>query len=535
MKRLLSILIALAMLCSVAAFAEEGERAFTGIGIVTTQQGEAQGVLDPEYDVTVFKGVPYAAPPVGDLRWAAAQDPEGWEGVRVFDTYADAATQPSYVAWFKSEDFKNGWGGFYKADIPANGEDCLYLNITTPATAPDANLPVIVWFHGGGYNHGWSFEPEFDAQQLAGKGAVVVTVGTRLNILGLLALPQFADENGQSGNWIVSDIAKSIEWVHNNIAAFGGDPERITVAGQSGGSGKTTVARVSPLSGPYVRGTINQSSLSAFGSYGTQEQAYEAGYALLDYLGLPHDVSAEELRTIPLETLRDAIDNAGFSGSFFLDGYSLTENPRDFYLREGQLNGKNMMAGLVFGESGAYTATTAAELYAQIREQFGDELCDKYGLESLIEITDGNVAYYNTAIKAWYGLEATRIAGEIIKKQNPDANFYTYTFGRIPQSTEWGWHSLDLWYMFGSLRPGDYENDWTVHDYATADACTSYWANFAASGNPNGYGVPEWADGTDGDFMFLDASSVCYAGTPLDPIFHEFFIQQNGLESFFAE
>ncbi len=535
MKKMLSCLLTCVLAASMfaAVVPAEEEAAFKGIGVVATQQGEAEGVVDPDYDVTIFKGVPYAAPPVGDLRWAAPEDPASWEGVRVFDEFADAAVQPSYIDMFKGDAFKNGWGAFYKSDSPSNSEDCLYLNIYTPAVSADESYPVLVWFHGGGLGHGWSYEPEFDAQALSEKGVVVVTVGTRLNILGCLALPQLADENGASGNWIVMDIAKSIEWVHNNIAGFGGDPERINVAGQSGGSSKTTASLVSPLSNPYVKGTINQSALGAFGTYKTLEQAYEDGYALLDYLELPHDVSAEELRALPEETLRDAIDNAGFAASIIIDGKAITENPRDFYLREGALNGKSMMAGLVFGESGNYEATTAEELYAQIREQFGDELCDKYGLEDLIEITDGTVGYYNTAIKAWYGLEATRIYGEIMLKQNEDASFYTYTFGRIPQSTAWGWHSLELWYMFGSLRPGDYENDWTAHDYATADICTSYWANFAASGDPNGYGVADWASGEDGAFMFLDAPSICYEGTPLDPIFDEYFIAQNSLEAYF--
>ena len=260
---------------------------------------------------------------------------------------------------------------------------------------------------------------------------------------------------------------------------------------------------------------------------------YEESYKVLDYLGLPRDVSAEELRALPVEKIRDAMDNSGFAASIIIDGKAIVESPRDYYLREGQLNGKSMMAGYVFGESGSYTATTAAELYAQIREQFGDELCDKHNLEALVEITDGNVAYYNSVIKSWYGLESTRIYGEIMLKQNEDADFYTYTFGRIPAHTEWGWHSLELWYMFGSLRPGNYEADWTVLDYATADACTSYWANFAANGDPNGYGVPEWKSGEDGAFMFLDATSVCYEGSLLDAIFDEYFIAQNGLEAYF--
>ncbi len=534
MKKRVALFLCLAMILATGAFASAS--AFEGLGVVATAYGNVSGVTGPDYDVTIFKGIPYAAPPVGDLRWKAPQDAEPWEGTKVCDTYGNAAVQPAYVAGFakSNPEYAPTWGGFYPDGFPENSEDCLYLNVFTPAVKGDENLPVFVWFHGGGLNHGYSYEAEFDAQGLADKGVVVVTVGTRLNIFGLLCLPQLSAETeyGGSGDYIVMDIAKSIQWVSENIAAFGGDPSRIHVGGQSGGSSKTTAALVSPLSNAYVAGTVNQSALGAFGSYRTLEQGYEAGLAALDALGLAHDVSVEELRALPAEDVIAVVDGGNFSGSTVIDGYALVESPKDFYLRAGQLDGVNMMAGNVFGESGDYEAATAADLYAAIREQFGDALCDKYALETALEVTDGNVGYYNRAVKSWYALYSARLYGEIMMKQN-SGNFYSFHFGRIPPTNEWGWHSAELWYMFGSLRPGNYEREWEVWDYVTADAMTSYWSNFFANGDPNGYGVQEWKNGAEGAFMYLDAVSTCYESTPLDEIFREFYITANGLEAFF--
>ena len=234
--RVVLYLVALMMLLSGVALGEEAP--FAGLGEVTTKFGVVSGVTGNDFPVTLYKGVPYAAPPVGDLRFAAAEDPQPWEGVRVCDAYAPTAIQPSYLATFSTlPDYAASWGAFYPENYPES-EDCLYLNIITPATKGDEKLPVYMWYHGGGLNHGYSYELEFDAEALASKGIIVVQVGHRLNIFGLLALPQLTEANGKggSGNWIVTDLAKSIEWVYHNIEGFGGDPSRITISGQSGGS-----------------------------------------------------------------------------------------------------------------------------------------------------------------------------------------------------------------------------------------------------------------------------------------------------------
>lgn len=530
-KCALVFLTLLVFLFTFTAQAEDGERAFTGLGEISTNFGKITGVVGNDYDVTIYKGIPYAAPPVGELRWTPAQDPAPWEGVRACDSFAPTAIQPSYLKNFSPDipEYAPTWGAFYPETYPES-EDCLYLNVTTPAVEGNENLPVYIWYHGGGLNHGYSYELEFDAQALASKGIIVVTVGHRLNVFGLLALPQLTEANGYggSGNWIVTDIAKSIEWVFNNIKAFGGDPSRITVSGQSGGSSKTTAALVSPLSNQYVTGTLNQSSLGAFGTYRSQEDGYEAGYAVLDALGLPRDCTVEQLRAVPVDDLKKVVDDGVFKGSIVIDNFAITKSPKEFYLTPGALNGKNMMAGNIFGESGAYEATTAKELYAAIRAQFGDELCNKYDLENAVEITDGMVPYYKTAIKSWFASYSTRLYGEIMTAQN-DGKFFTYTFGRIPPSNEWSWHSAELWYQFGSYRLGKYERPWTIWDDVTAEVTMNFWSNFVKNGDPNGYGLPKWTGGESGAYMFVDAEPYLIPSTPLDGIFREHLINVNQL------
>ena len=213
------------------------------IGTVKTKYGLISG---EEYTgqykgITVFRGVPYAKPPLGALRWAPPEEPEPWEGVKVCDTFPDAAVQDFLADRHRDEYYVNG--------TPSMSEDCLYLNICTPAGAPGEKHPVFLWFHGGGLTNCFAFEPQFDPRELAKKGILVVTVGQRLSLFGYLSLPQLSrEQGGKSGNYGLMDQFRALDFVYENIEAFGGDPERITVGGQSGGSSKCCVMAASPAS-----------------------------------------------------------------------------------------------------------------------------------------------------------------------------------------------------------------------------------------------------------------------------------------------
>ncbi|MDO4549287.1 MAG: carboxylesterase family protein, partial [Clostridia bacterium] len=262
MKKLVCWVTVIMMLltCCPMAFAQEAELLL----VAETVYGTVSGVAETE-DVAIFKGVPYAAPPVGELRWKAPQDPESWEGVLACDEYAPMAMQIlSTTDWYGPEFYYE-----YMDSYPNMSEDCLYLNVATPATSVDDNYPVIVYIHGGANMHGYSYEPEFDPTQLANKGVVVVTIGHRLGLFGYMATPELSEDSdyGSSGNYTLLDLIKGLEWVQENIASFGGDPSRVTIAGQSAGAGSVLNLMVSPMAkGLFHNAFLSTRSINVFGT-----------------------------------------------------------------------------------------------------------------------------------------------------------------------------------------------------------------------------------------------------------------------------
>jgi len=506
------------------------------LGIVKTKFGSVWGVSGQDYKTaTIFKGIPYAAPPVGELRWKPPQDPKPWDGIRVCETYANAAWMGSYFKEMLAKPNSTYWQ-FYAEGVPPMSEDCLYLNVATPAVTGNERLPVMIWFHGGGFAHGWSYEVEFNPEGLANKGVIVVSVGTRLNIFGFLSLPQLSAESSYkgSGNYGLMDCSKAIQWVHDNIQGFGGDPNNITVFGQSGGSGKTTGVLISPLSRNLIKNTINQSALGPFGKYKTLKEGEAAGVAWLKSMGLSENISAAELRKIDARILISG-DFDPRTGAFgpIIDGYSLLENPVDFYLGKGNLDGKNMMFGGVFGESEAFKATTAKDLYAELKTKYGDKLFDKYKINDALQLTDANTAYYRYALASDEALMTARVYAEVNTKLNNTCKTFVYRFGHVTPGADWAWHSSELWYTFASLRKGvEYEPHWTFFDDLTAEVLSSYWSNFAKKGDPNDYGLSRWPQGGNLGYMFLDGMSYSKEEplSPWEKLLREYCIAKNGLE-----
>jgi para-nitrobenzyl esterase len=499
------------------------------LSIVKTKFGSVWGVSGQDYKtVTVFKGIPYAAPPVGELRWKPPQDPKSWDGIRVCDTYAAAAWQsPGLLPLIlKYPELR----AFHPNGLPPQSEDCLYLNVATPAVTGNEKLPVMIWLHGGGFSQGYSFEPEFNPEGLANKGVIVVSVGMRLGALGFLSLPQLSGESSYkgSGNYGLMDCSKAIQWVHDNIQGFGGDPDNITVFGQSGGSGKTTAVLISPLSRKLIKNTIYQSALNAFGKYKTLKEAETAGVAWLKANGIPENISAAELRKIDA---RIFVAN-DFGGSPIIDGYYMFESPVDFYLGKGNLEGKNMMFGNVLGEAAPFKATTAKDLYAELKTKYG-QLFDKYKINEVLQITDGTADYYRYALASDDSLMNSRIYAEANAKLNQTCKTFAFIFGHVEPGFDWGVHCAELWYMFYSLRKdGAYQPHWVFSDFLTAEVLSSYWSNFAKKGDPNDYGLSRWPQGGNLGYMFLDGMSYS-KGEPVGPwekLLREYCIQKNGLE-----
>ena len=240
---------------------------------VSTKYGRLEGVRSGIQKITVFRGIPYAKAPVGALRWHAPVEPEKWDGIKDCSRFAPAAIQTEHPK-----------GSFYEVEFYQGGvdisEDCLYLNIW--ADLEKTAQPVMVWFHGGAYMHGFGHEMEFDGDAIAKRGAILVTVNYRVGVLGYMAHPALTARDGHSGNYGLMDQIFALKWVQENIAAFGGDPENVTIFGQSAGGGSVQSIMTSPLARGLFRRSIIQSAGSPLKSLGGERQLSEAERTGLD-------------------------------------------------------------------------------------------------------------------------------------------------------------------------------------------------------------------------------------------------------------
>jgi para-nitrobenzyl esterase len=543
--RRLALILSLALLLASILAPALGEEPST-ITLAQTLYGPVSGVV--ENGVSHFRGVPFAKPPVGELRWQAPENPEPWTQTLVCDSFAPASMQimETYDWW--GPEFYYDW---IDATLPAS-EDCLYLNIVTPAISTEEKLPVFIWFHGGASVHGYSFEPEFEASKLAAKGVIVVTAAYRLGLWGYMATPELSESSplGVSGNYGLLDQIQSIRWIKENIEAFGGDPDNITIGGQSAGASAVTQILTSPLSKGLVQRAIINSSFGALGGLRTQEAIYQSSANYLEQHGFS-GLSVEELRALPTsafmtpEMTRAEADGSGWGT--YLDGYALTMSPRDFYLSEGALEGIDVLFGSNSGEgNGSFGVQEQETIMANAKNAYGD-LFDKYNFAELYKGTDDlGATLESVRLRSERGAIQHLVIAQVLRKLNPDSSFYPYFFTHWPPQREaevrWAWHSAELWYFFNSMRFVPEQRDWTALDLSIGDSLSSYWANFMRAGDPNGAGLPYWPEVTRDEAYFMNLGDTfvpqnrLYEGAKKadrDEFMYESVITSNRLESFF--
>jgi para-nitrobenzyl esterase len=531
------------------------------IGVVSTKYGKLQGVeLDGKYQgITLFKGVPYAKAPVGDLRWRPPVEPDPWEGIRICDTYG-----PAPIQQFRYEDINASiivGSENYFMGYPEVSEDCLYINICTGAAQADEKRPVFIWYHGGGLTNGFSYEIEFDPAEMARRGIIVVQVGQRLNIFGYMALPQLTAEQGKSGNYGLMDQIMALDWISENIAAFGGDPDNITVGGQSGGTLKAcSVAAAEPARGR-VKRVIAQSWIQWMLKFHTLEQAEVIGTDYLKLKGLDPNLSLSELRAIDAKELfgynvpRDLLPGDLVYDQELVPCLTMRECFDQYFAGVDILCGSNFGEAEVFASAGAskeyychYNEASNKSLGMKTnrrldtREQFQSfyksllgDLYDTYDFDGLVQVTDQN-AWRNARKLAAYGacgmgkntlsrsLIQHRIFGMHFSKSHPGSKVYSYLWSHImPVKTEYiaqgldpedllAFHSSELWYTFDSMREGvPPTRPWRISDYQLADILCSYWANFIRSGDPNAKELPYWPM-TEDDYGYIEIDDGIKAG-----------------------
>ena len=454
--------------------------------LVPVASGALSGLASRDGLVRSFKGIPYAAPPVGALRWRPPQAVTAWQGTREANRFSPVCPQPGPPP-----------GGFYQREFlqtaEAQSEDCLYLNVWTAVPPAAAPRPVMVFFHGGG-NFIWSGSMlAFDGSHLARKGAVVVTLNSRLGPFGFLTHPELDAEspNHVSGNYGLLDQQAALRWVKTNIAAFGGDPERITIFGQSAGGTNTGYAMASPLAKGLFRRAIIESG-ATFGITGATPNlasSEEGGKKLVTELGAP---SIAALRDMPAAQVMAHIGRrfAAYGLRPVIDGWVL---PRDTpeAIATGQHNGIELLLGSNANEATQLMSPTTPEgLRATIKQWFGTQAEPVGALYTGIDPDTATVAQ-DQLMSDYYAAIARATAALSARQGNPA---WVYSFNRAAPGSDpvkvGAFHCAELVYVFGTQHTID--RPWEAIDRQLSDVMSSYWVRFAATGNPNGPDLPEW-------------------------------------------
>jgi para-nitrobenzyl esterase len=475
---------------------------------VSTEHGILKGAWsEADASIGVFRGIPYAQPPVGDLRWRAPQDLASWTGVR-------HATKFGAACWQSYSDDAFVWS---RGEFPRS-EDCLHLNIWQPKKA-DATAPVMVWFHGGAHTGGFAHVELFDGTELARQGVVVVTVNYRLGPWGFLAHPALAEESehNSTGNYGLMDKIAALKWVQKNIRSFGGNPDNVTLFGQSAGSSSVCALMASPLTSGLFHKAIGQSAACLVkekrDASGQQRGARLAQLALGESGAQDSEsqVTAKQLRSIDNQSLLSAMENSPWSeGSrIVVDGWVLPEAPVDVFnanqqakvpLLVGSLanEGHELLPlnnALTESELDQYLSKTFAETAPKLKALYAEDLAISPGMALREILTD---AFMAMSMRGWaqynhnadqptylYYMDYVPPAYQIYLFDDPNLNL-----PGGPRSTG-AYHSGDLAYVFNNVgKTGDF---WLEEDFAMARAMSSYWTNFAKTGNPNGANLPNWA------------------------------------------
>lgn len=448
------------------------------------ETGKVKGAVGVNPRFTVFRGIPYAAPPVGDLRWKMPQPAEPWEGVRDCTEFGNIPYQFGR--------------GPKPAELPYTmSEDCLYINVWTPAKSPDEKLPVLFWNYGGAFVGGYSNQPQYDGEAMCKQGIVFVSFNYRTGPLGLMAHPEMREENpyGSSGNFYWMDQIAALKWTCRNIAAFGGDPDHITIMGHSSGAVAVTGLAATPLtkgdmvgcmiqSGPVTRDLMEPGDPPESSPFWLpQEEVERRGIEYMEACGCKN---LEEMRKLSCEELRVAYGKMKLGLCHFrgvIDGYVFPDDPVEVYFR-GEHHDINYLVGQAGDEGMTARQILTRENMDEYAEKFGAdkekfiELCDS--------LTDAQLAVGLLDDNAM----RCRMFAETQLRNNMKPSYNFCTLRRAPGDDAGAYHGNEMWYINQALAH-DWR-DYTGGDYELSRIMNGYWANFVKTGDPNGDGLPRW-------------------------------------------
>ncbi len=489
---------------------------------VKTADGKVHGKTINDSKVRAWLGIPYAAPPVADLRWKAPQPAAKWKGDRDATKFGAHCAQNAVFADMIFQD-------------AGPSEDCLFLNVYAPATADkNAKLPVMFWIHGGGYSGGGSDEPRHNGDFLPLKGVVLVTINYRLGVFGFLATSELAQEQGGSaGNYGLMDMVAALQWVKGNIKDFGGDPANVTIFGESAGSFAVSTLMAAPMAQGLFAKAIGESGAALgrgplnYDSLATREAKDAQWVASLNVTSLA------QLRALPTQTILDAEKKPGVGFPPDVDGKLLTQPVQDTYDAGKQahvplLAGWNADEGSFFAMRGMTAVQWKAMADGMFKERAPEFLkyypgdTDAQALRSAIDY--GSDAFI--AFSTWSWLEAHRKTG--------DSPVYRYHFELAATPSKFhpgtfAFHSDDIEYVFGTLdtRPGF---NVRPEDRTLSEAFMTYWTNFAKTGDPNGGGLPNWPKYNDDGYPLIHLNTTITSGP--DTLRDRYLFLQAGMPAF---
>lgn len=450
--------------------------------IVKTQNGLVSGIYSN--GVNVFKGIPFAAPPVGELRWKAPQTAANWKGVRKCDTFSASAMQakPAPFMMYTAE---------FLAPPEPLSEDCLYLNVWTAAKSANEKRPVIVWVHGGGFTGGSGSVPLYDGEDLAKKGVVFVTINYRLGVFGFLAHPELSKEaNGNEvGNYAFLDQIAAFEWVKKNIAAFGGDPNNVTLAGQSAGAFSVNVLMASPL----AKGLFHKAIAESGGMFGFSLRMKSIADAEQTGVAFAQKLQANSIADLRAKSADEILKAGGGISSPVLDKYVIVGDMYSLFANNKQ-NDVPLLTGWNAGDRFPSPKTlTAEEFKADAEKKYGafaNDFLKVYPSATDAEAKESQLEVSGHMLFGWQNYTWAKLQSKHGKNKA-----YLYFFKHVPpqhaDKPDFGaFHSAEFGYFLHTLR--NWDRPFTAVDIKLEDQMSSYWVNFAKTGNPNAKGLPEW-------------------------------------------
>jgi para-nitrobenzyl esterase len=506
--------------------------------LVKTDKGQVEGVTEKS-GVVSFKGIPFAQPPIGDLRWKDPQAANQWAGIRKCDAFG---YNPMQKKVFGDMGFRS----------PGMSEDCLYLNVWIPAKKTKEKMPVLVYFYGGGFVAGDGSEARYDGESMAKRGIIALTVNYRLGVFGFLAHPELSKESahGSSGNYALMDQNAALRWVQANIAAFGGDPKRVTIAGESAGSIAVSAQMASPLSKGLIAGAIGESGAMIKPTLAAipLADAEANGVKFAEKAGA---ANLAALRALPANELLEIASKQGMPPTAVgnIDGYFLIKKPVDVFAA-----GEQAKVPLLVGWNSAeipfqavmYGLPPTPENYLKQLKMFyadkADEVLKLYPgateqevIKSATELASDRFISYSTwkwgdlhaqtsgkpvyrylfskprpAMTAKMGNAKAGLAGGVIKDDG------TKPAVKAPEPYNGAAHASEIEFAMGNLATNE-TYAWTLDDYLVSATMETYFANFIKTGNPNGATVPKWTPNTKGgpvSFININVKTILEQESP---------------------